>query len=107
VAVHVHQGTKLAGRQVKGHHQIPVILPKRRMDSGASQQAASHGHPDGHQAGNAMIGRLRPIFGALLDDEEREFRQQVLAGPPPLGPGAPPLDRAGDQLSAASRVGGS
>jgi hypothetical protein len=25
--VHVHQGTNLAARQVKGHHQIPVILP--------------------------------------------------------------------------------
>jgi AcrR family transcriptional regulator len=33
------------------------------------------------------------IFAALLDDEEREFQRQVLAGPPPLGPGAPPLDR--------------
>src|SRR5215467_3528532 len=33
------------------------------------------------------------IFQALLDDEEREFQQLVLSGPPPLGPGAPPLDR--------------
>jgi len=33
------------------------------------------------------------IFAALLDDDELEFQQQVLAGPPPLGPGAPPLDR--------------
>lgn len=33
------------------------------------------------------------IFHALLDDEEREFQRQVLTGPPPLGPGAPPLDR--------------
>lgn len=33
------------------------------------------------------------IFAALLDDDERAFQQQVLAGPPPLGPGAPPLDR--------------
>ena len=33
------------------------------------------------------------IFAALLDDDERVFQQQVLAGPPPLGPGAAPLDR--------------
>jgi AcrR family transcriptional regulator len=33
------------------------------------------------------------IFAALLDDDERAFQQQVLAGPPPLGPGAAPLDR--------------
>jgi polyketide synthase 12 len=33
------------------------------------------------------------IFQALLDDDERDFQAQVLSGPPPLGPGAPPLDR--------------
>ena len=33
------------------------------------------------------------IFQALLDDEERDFQQQVISGSPPLGPGAPPLDR--------------
>ena len=33
------------------------------------------------------------IFAALLDDDERAFQQQVLAGPAPLGPGAAPLDR--------------
>jgi polyketide synthase 12 len=33
------------------------------------------------------------IFQALLDDDERAFQGQVLSGPPPLGPGAAPLDR--------------
>ena len=33
------------------------------------------------------------IFQALLDDDERDFQEQVLSGSPPLGPGAPPLDR--------------
>ena len=33
------------------------------------------------------------IFQALLDDDERDFQERVLSGPPPLGPGAPPLDR--------------
>ena len=39
------------------------------------------------------FGTRAGIFAALLDDDERGFQQQVLSGPPPLGPGAPPLDR--------------
>jgi polyketide synthase 12 len=39
------------------------------------------------------FGTRAGIFAALLDDGERAFQEQVLSGPPPLGPGAPPLDR--------------
>jgi len=39
------------------------------------------------------FGTRAGIFQALLDDEERDFQQAVLSGLPPLGPGAPPLDR--------------
>src|SRR6202034_1253433 len=39
------------------------------------------------------FGTRAGIFQALLDDDERDFQEQVLAGPPPLGPGAPSLDR--------------
>lgn len=39
------------------------------------------------------FGTRAGIFGALLDDSERAFQEQVLAGPPPLGPGAPPFER--------------
>jgi polyketide synthase 12 len=39
------------------------------------------------------FGTRAGIFQALLDDEERDFQQAVLSGPPPLGPGAMPLDR--------------
>ena len=39
------------------------------------------------------FGTRAGIFAALLDDDERDFQDQVLSGPPPLGPGAPPLDR--------------
>jgi polyketide synthase 12 len=35
------------------------------------------------------FGTRAGIFAALLDDDERDFQEQVLAGPPPLGPGAP------------------
>jgi polyketide synthase 12 len=39
------------------------------------------------------FGTRAGIFQALLDDGERAFQEQVLSGPPPLGPDAPPLDR--------------
>ncbi|HEX4788355.1 MAG TPA: helix-turn-helix domain-containing protein [Actinospica sp.] len=39
------------------------------------------------------FGTRAGIFQALLDDDEKAFQQQVLAGPPPLGPGADPLER--------------
>jgi AcrR family transcriptional regulator len=39
------------------------------------------------------FGTRAGIFQALLDDEEWAFQDRVLSGPPPLGPGAPPLDR--------------
>jgi AcrR family transcriptional regulator len=39
------------------------------------------------------FGTRAGIFAALLDDDERTFQHEVLAGPPPLGPGAAPLDR--------------
>lgn len=33
------------------------------------------------------------IFQAVLDDDEHAFQEGVLSGPPPLGPGAPPVAR--------------
>lgn len=39
------------------------------------------------------FGTRAGIFAALLDDDERQFQEQVLSGPAPLGPGAPALDR--------------
>jgi polyketide synthase 12 len=39
------------------------------------------------------FGTRAGIFQALLDDDERTFQEQVLGGPPPLGPGATALER--------------
>ncbi|WP_194922808.1 TetR/AcrR family transcriptional regulator [Catenulispora pinisilvae] len=39
------------------------------------------------------FGTRAGIFQALLEDDEHAFQEQVLAGPAPLGPGAPALDR--------------
>jgi polyketide synthase 12 len=39
------------------------------------------------------FGTRAGIFHALLDEEERLFQERVLSGPPPLGPGADPVER--------------
>ena len=39
------------------------------------------------------FGSRAGIFQALLQDEEVKLQQAVMEGPPPLGPGAPPLER--------------
>ncbi|MER7805094.1 helix-turn-helix domain-containing protein [Streptomyces parvulus] len=39
------------------------------------------------------FGTRAGIFQALLDEDERAFQEQVLSGPPPLGPGAGPAER--------------
>jgi len=39
------------------------------------------------------FGTRAGIFMALLDAGERGFQARVLSGPPPVGPGAEPLDR--------------
>ncbi|MFD9701027.1 TetR/AcrR family transcriptional regulator [Lentzea sp. NPDC059081] len=33
------------------------------------------------------------IFFALFDEEEKQFQQRLMSGPPPLGPGAPAAER--------------
>lgn len=39
------------------------------------------------------FGTRAGIFQALLDDNERALQQEILSGAPPLGPGAPAVDR--------------
>ncbi|HWC21564.1 MAG TPA: helix-turn-helix domain-containing protein [Flexivirga sp.] len=39
------------------------------------------------------FGNRSGLFAALTDESERSFQQEFLSGPPPLGPGAPPLER--------------
>ncbi|MFF8764976.1 TetR/AcrR family transcriptional regulator [Nocardiopsis dassonvillei] len=39
------------------------------------------------------FGSRAGIFVALLEDAEHRFQEQVLSGPPPLGPGADPAER--------------
>ncbi len=39
------------------------------------------------------FGTRAGIFLGLLDEEETQFQHRVLTGPPPLGPGAPAVER--------------
>ncbi|WP_432562106.1 TetR/AcrR family transcriptional regulator [Kineococcus sp. SYSU DK003] len=39
------------------------------------------------------FGSRAGLFAALLDEYERDFQTACLTGPPPLGPGADPVDR--------------
>ncbi|MEV6850466.1 TetR/AcrR family transcriptional regulator [Actinoplanes sp. NPDC051411] len=39
------------------------------------------------------FGTRAGIFQALLDESESDLQQQLLSGPPPVGPGAAPLSR--------------
>lgn len=39
------------------------------------------------------FGTRAGIFKALLDEEAHRFQEQVISGPPPLGPGAAPAER--------------
>jgi AcrR family transcriptional regulator len=39
------------------------------------------------------FGNRAGLMARLLDDSEASWQAEVISGPPPLGPGAPPLDR--------------
>jgi AcrR family transcriptional regulator len=39
------------------------------------------------------FGDRETLLFALISDREQDFQDQLLSGPPPLGPGAPPLER--------------
>jgi AcrR family transcriptional regulator len=78
----------------------------------------------GAGVGRATLYRRYPdiasIAVALLDAHEKDLQERLLHGPPPLGPGAPPVDRLAafyaamvdllerhGHLALASEVGGS
>src|SRR5271156_5880445 len=75
-----------------------LLAPAREIIAGrGADQLTRDGLAERAGLGKGTVfrrfGTRAGIFAALLDDDERDFQEQVLAGPPPLGPGAPPLDR--------------
>jgi AcrR family transcriptional regulator len=91
-------GTPPTERADAARNRVHLLVTARRM---LAERGADKLTMDGlaEQAGLGKgtvfrrFGSRAGIFQALLDDDERAFQDQVLAGPPPLGPGAPPVDR--------------
>jgi AcrR family transcriptional regulator len=50
------------------------------------------------------FGDKAGLIAALLGDQERRLQDRILRGRPPLGPGAPPLDRIDAFLDALARL---
>ena len=91
-------GPQRAERSDAAHNRRLLLATAREM---LAEQGAGKLTMDGlaERAGLGKgtvfrrFGTRAGIFQALLDDDERNFQEQVLSGPPPLGPGAGPLDR--------------
>lgn len=110
--------TAARGGEVAGRADLPVLgqPPAERADAARSRRKllaaaramiAEHGgvgclSMDGLAARAGVgVGTVYRRFGdrgglaaALLDDDEQIFQEAYIFGPPPLGPGAPPLLRA-------------
>lgn len=95
----------LAVAQAGPRERADAARNRRRVLAAAAELFAEHGVGGvtmDDVAARAGVGKgtLYRRFGdrsglaaALLDERERELQSRILAGPPPLGPGAPPADR--------------
>jgi AcrR family transcriptional regulator len=75
-----------AARELFGRHGVDgVSLERVAAEAGVSKATLFR-----------RFGDRQALFLALLDEHERELQDALIAGPPPLGPGAP----AGERLHA-------
>jgi AcrR family transcriptional regulator len=87
------------------HERADAARNRRRILAAAADLVARHGiehvsMDDVARAACVGTGTLYRRFGdraglalALLDDHTRAFQDALIAGPPPLGPGAPAAER--------------
>jgi AcrR family transcriptional regulator len=61
--------------------------------AGLSMDALAAGAGLGKGTVFRRFGSRAGLFAALLDEYERDFQAACLGGPPPLGPGADPVER--------------
>jgi polyketide synthase 12 len=91
-------GKPRAGRADAARNRLHLLAVAREMlaEDGADKLTMD-GLAERAGLGKGTVfrrfGSRAGIFRALLDDEEHAFQEQVLSGPPPLGPGAAPLER--------------
>ena len=91
-------GAPLAERADAARNRLHLLATAREMlaEQGAdtlTMDALAERAALGKGTVFRRFGSRAGIFHALLDDDERAFQEQVLSGPPPLGPGAPAVDR--------------
>jgi polyketide synthase 12 len=91
-------GAPPAERADAARNRIHLLTTAREMlAEQASDRLTMDGLAERAGLGKGTVfrrfGTRAGIFQALLDHDERIFQQRVLSGPPPLGPGASPLDR--------------
>lgn len=68
-------------------------LMKTQPASSLTMEAVAHEAGVGKGTVFRRFGSRTGLMIALLDHSETELQQGFLTGPPPLGPGAPPLER--------------
>ena len=94
-------GTGIAGRPERAdaarNRRLLLAVAREMLAAEGADKLTMDALADRAGLGKGTVfrrfGTRAGIFQALLDDDERDFQGQVLSGPPPLGPGAPPLDR--------------
>ncbi|MFW0791987.1 TetR/AcrR family transcriptional regulator [Gordonia sp. CPCC 205333] len=73
--------------------QAAATLIERHGAAGVTMDALAREAGVGKGTVFRRFGNRTGLMRALLNHSETELQQAFISGPPPLGPGAPPLDR--------------
>ena len=106
----------MAGKRAEQAERADAARNRRRVLEAAEELFARHGADRvtmeeiarAAGVGKGTLYRRYPdraaIAVALLDEHERALQEQLLRGPPPLGPGAPPAERLAAFYAAMVRL---
>ena len=82
---------------VRNRRHLLATAREMLAEPGGAESLTMDGLAERARLGKGTVfrrfGTRAGIFHALLDDEEQAFQERVMAGPPPLGPGAGPVER--------------
>lgn len=106
----------MSGKRAEQVERADAARNRRRVLEAAERLFARHGADRvtmeeiarAAGVGKGTLYRRYPdraaIAVALLDEHERALQEQLLRGPPPLGPGAPPAERLAAFYAAMVRL---
>jgi AcrR family transcriptional regulator len=106
----------MAGKRAEQAERADAARNRRRVLEAAEELFTRHGADRvtmeeiarAAGVGKGTLYRRYPdraaIAAALLDEHERALQEQLLRGPPPLGPGAPPAERLAAFYAAMVRL---